>query len=200
MADKGGFKQRLQRHHAQQQSQPKASTPATSMPSSSTTTVKSPDSNLGTLLVEKWAWGEMSLPALQKIAAAGEEDGLDQPLLRQALGLPKTQNPTHGINPPQDKFLGGNPTNQTQKQIHKVALHCLPKWAPENLTLPETGPKTLSLLQIFRRPSCLVCDRKLARIGTRGQHPNHMHRDMLRNLWGTKVSKIPAMLFCPKIA
>ena len=40
------------------------------------------ESKLGVLLIERWCWGSLSLPALQRLAAAAEEDGLDMPLIR----------------------------------------------------------------------------------------------------------------------
>ena len=39
-------------------------------------------SKLAILLLEKWAWGAMTLPLLQIIAEAAVHDGADHPLLR----------------------------------------------------------------------------------------------------------------------
>ena len=44
------------------------------------------DSSLAKLLLERWAWGTINLPFLQRVAAAAVEDGLDKPLLRLGTG------------------------------------------------------------------------------------------------------------------
>ena len=75
MAERGGFKQRLRAQ--QQQSHGGGS-------SSSKDNVG--DSSLAKLLLERWAWGTISLPFLQRVAAAAVEDGLDKPLLRLGKG------------------------------------------------------------------------------------------------------------------
>ena len=76
MAERGGFKQQLKRYQAQH-----GGLPVTSQASSSSNT-QSGDSKLAIILLQKWCWGTMSLPLLQSLAAAGVQDGLQQPLLR----------------------------------------------------------------------------------------------------------------------
>ena len=90
MAEWGGFRQRLHQHQQQQQQADggESSTGRTRGESSTGRTRKadqSDESRLGALLLERWAWGGMSLPMLQRLAAAGIDDGLHQPLLRHCI-------------------------------------------------------------------------------------------------------------------
>ena len=61
LAPQGGYKQRLRWAEAEAQGSAAASS--------------GPSNSLATLLVHKWAWGEMSTPLVQQIAAAAVEDG-----------------------------------------------------------------------------------------------------------------------------
>ena len=71
----GGLRQQMRRQQQQQQQHEQGGGPIRAEPEGGI-------SNLAKLLVEKWCWGHMSLPLLQKLAAAGVADGLEQPLLR----------------------------------------------------------------------------------------------------------------------
>ena len=89
MAERGGFRQQLERHKQLQQAQEQAqdapmaeSSTGRTKRKRNTDIDKVDESKLAILLLEKWAWGDMSLPMLQSIAEAGVEDGLGQPLLR----------------------------------------------------------------------------------------------------------------------
>ena len=70
MTDRGGFKQRMLR---KQEGRGRGSAPT-----------PKPQSHLGLLLVRRWCWGKLSLPVLQMMAQAAEDDGLDLPLIRLA--------------------------------------------------------------------------------------------------------------------
>ena len=81
----GGFKQNLRRHQEQQRQSRQQEAQGQgqgSLPSSSNEIVNDEGSKLANLLIQKWAWGRMSLPLLQSLAAAGVHDGLRQTLLR----------------------------------------------------------------------------------------------------------------------
>ena len=77
----GGLHQCLQRAQLQQQAEPQPAGRSSSSNNNPTQTNKNA-SKLAKLLIEKWCWGAMSLPLLQRLARAAVQDGLVQPLLR----------------------------------------------------------------------------------------------------------------------
>ena len=127
-------------------------------------------SKLAMQLLMKWAWGTMSLPTIQMLAAAAVKDGLSQPLLRwvctnengfsgvreEHLAAPTPNLPCNGAPPPPDQpHTKTNPNQPPQ-----------PPPPPTHTTKCNTVNST--------NP------RRIARIGAQGRLPNHMHRDILR--------------------
>ena len=89
---RGGYKQQMEQRElqqqGQQQQQQQQQQAGFGAGSSGGATERS---ELGKVLLEKWCWGNMSLPLVQALAQAGVADGLSQPLIRPGT----TKNDSH---------------------------------------------------------------------------------------------------------
>ena len=65
--ERGGFKQRMEQRAKRQAREDSP---------------QGTSSKLASLLLQRWCWGMMSLPLLQRLASSAVQDGLEQPLLR----------------------------------------------------------------------------------------------------------------------
>ena len=115
-------------------------------------------SKLALLLLERWCWGSMSLPVLQELAAAAVDDGLTDPLLRCYLWFVVVFGLfirwTNLLNPHalfRGRFVGAGFWG----------------WG----LLKNSSGTSSHFLSLHRR---------MAGIGSKGQHANHLHRDLLR--------------------
>ena len=192
MADRGGFKQRLKRQRQleqQQQQQPQQEHGATQGQGGGEGAQN--ESKLAVLLIQRWCWGTLSLPALQELAQATEEDGLQHPLIRttHTHTLTKAQSHTpNALSQPNVNFCHHMSCIPKSTQSVKYPInftHCcliLPQTLEDTSCRKSHVSKPCQSLSSHQQltPTIMHAHRKLASLGSRGAYANHMQRDILR--------------------
>ena len=88
------------------------------------------DSHLAKMLIEKWAWGGLSTPDLQKLASAAFKDGLHHPQVRALAAL---------------GAWGKYPANMQRDLLQAVGADCKLKFATCHFKVSLLGPKGVGL-------------------------------------------------------